>query len=128
MFRRFMIVCWVIFALMSVVSLLGHAGCVFYDTKAEELYDMGLNRFAKFDEKGEFLDLNSDDVLLEIVQNSDNVYSRMMAMAELDRRYYERKNRSKSVRLNAVILAAILLLWNLFWHTGHWIWMGRKPK
>jgi hypothetical protein len=24
------------------------------------------------------------------------------------------------------IFAGVILLWNIIWHTAHWIWMGRK--
>jgi hypothetical protein len=30
------------------------------------------------------------------------------------------------VALIGGILAGILFLWNIIWHTAHWVWMGRN--
>ena len=37
-----------------------------------------------------------------------------------------RKRIAENAFFFASILATLILLWNLIWHTGHWIWMGRR--
>jgi len=182
MFQRFMIVCWVLFAITTVVSLLGYAGHKFYEKKTGELYEMGYNPFSKYD-GSPFLDLYPDNELLLIAQNrkqedrsgprddslvddqktegeNGRTYSdipagfkvvepdstdwrdapivdeaavreqkrRYAAMAELDHRYDRRKGKWQTIGFIGVALAAILFMWNIIWHLGHWIWMGRKAE
>lgn len=51
---------------------------------------------------------------------------RKSAMAELNHRYDRRKVKSQTIGYISVTLAAIFFVWNIIWHTGHWIWTGRK--
>ena len=35
---------------------------------------------------------------------------------------------SRAIAIPASITAAVILLWNLIWHVGHWVWIGRQTK
>ena len=39
-----------------------------------------------------------------------------------------KKNNAALFGLYAGIVAFVILLWNIIWHTAHWIWMGRKES
>ena len=51
---------------------------------------------------------------------------RKAAMAELDRRYSRRKENYQTAEFIGAALVALIFLWNLILHIGHWIWMGRR--
>ena len=186
MFRRFMIVCWVLFAVSTVTSFLSYVGYKSYEKKTDKLYEMGLNPFDRFDsyDGNPFIDLIPEDGLLLMIQkgeqqdrrrtrnddlpvegeqsvdqnnapNSDTPdgfkvverdstdwrnapivdteearkrNERFAAMAELDRRYSQRKENYQTAGFIGAGLAAMIFMWNLIWHTGHWVWMGRDSE
>ena len=70
MFRRFMIVCWVLFAIATVVSLLGYAGYEFYEKKTIDLIEMGFNPVGTYDEN-RYIDLIPENKLVLIAQNKE---------------------------------------------------------
>ena len=42
------------------------------------------------------------------------------------RRYRQRHSAADVTAIVAGLMGLVILLWNVIWHTGHWIWMGRK--
>lgn len=116
MFRRIMIVCWVLFSLGAVVGLAGWAGYDYYDGMQEskqEAYDEQRRK------ERESQELNGD-------RNGSMRGGRLGL--PIDPVIERNKQRYEIVGLTGGCLAALIFLWNLLWHTGHWIWMGRKPN
>ena len=108
MFRRFMIVCWVLFLLATAVTAIGYIGFGHYQELISEVPTV---------EERAQLDWDS--------LNSDEQYS--LLEAELDEKQPLRHQRDKYSPLMGLGLMAmaVILIWNIIWHTGHWIWMGR---
>ena len=111
MFRRFMIVCWVVLSLAALVGLVGWAGYSHFERKAEAIV-----RVAQAESEQRFKD--AGDVLWG---NKDTVVSTAESRIE--------QGKGVPFMFAGVlggILAGVLLIWNIIWHTGHWIWMGRE--
>ena len=118
MFRRFMIVCWVLFSLSALVSLVGWT--------ASEYYDARVHSYA------EQHDLNPDprkweptDLLEELAKERE--MGEPTPRQELGRLRDIRRGLQELIWIG-IVPAAALLLWNIFCHTAHWIWEGRKER
>ncbi len=90
MFRKFMIVCWVIFGLLVIGAAINGYTYFRYGDQIvgltyQEAKDKGIIDPYKIDEA---------EILM----------------------YMQSMN------------AAIILVWNVLWHTGHWVWKRRKVK
>ena len=122
-----MIVCWVLFALVSLASLIGGIGYRHYQVEIQAMRELPPET-----EDNEFADLipPPDGFKLDSPANA-NPFE-----AELERRLYDRERQSYASRketyaitgIVAAALAGIILLWNIIWHTAHWVWMGRKDS
>jgi len=114
-----MIVCWVLFAIGTVTAAIGYGG---YRAN-HELIDPSIPPPPAgyvFDEPPRVGDMTAKELLEEL--------------RELERERAERIDRRQKaetflfVAQIGALLAGPLLLWNLIWHTGHWIWMGRQEQ
>ena len=121
---------------------------LYYEDKQNNLWESwDGNYFDRFDEveKNRFFSSKSHDELLSIVANKWNEDQlvqqtaqvtvkqireidrrRKAAMAELDRRYSRRMENYQTAGFIGAALVALIFLWNLILHIGHWIWMGRR--
>ncbi len=118
MFRRFMIVCWVLFAIPAIVSLVSLPMYYKYETKVEAL---NVKPWERFDP--EALILREDDA-------PGNPFT---AEAERRRDKIERHRALESKAENWGIaafagmgIAAAILLWNILCHTVAWVIAGRN--
>lgn len=112
MFRRFMIVCWVLFAIGASISLIGYVGYI-------------VNQEPELTTR--VRELPPDAVLEELTLEQ----KRANALADAGRRIEreDRQVRREYFLITATIggiFVGILLLWNVIWHTAHWVWMGRN--
>ena len=139
MFRRFMVVCWVLF---SLLALTGAAGWYFV-FEADPKREIALAEYQSLkDEKIDFAALLqaaelSDGEIDESDLSEDELKSIARAEAQSEKRDAA-KNRLSAINkeidswAGAIVYgsfgAAFMLLWNIIWHIGHWIWMGRKAE
>jgi hypothetical protein len=129
-----MIVCWVLFAITVLFAIFGWFGFVHYDSKIEIIDTEIANQESTG--KGKFSDLLRKEQTAEESRNDKD--SPETLREELDRWREEQvpqiereklvRHRSDSMAagLLGVLLAVSILLWNIIWHVGHWIWMGRE--
>ena len=115
MFRRFMIVCWVLFSIGAVTGLVGWAGYEYYDAKVHSYAELH-----NLDPEGIKWDPRN---LLEELEDP----SKGKPWKELQRL---RDIREAHIELTGpvIVLGGMLLLWNILCHTAHWIWQGRKVE
>ena len=121
-----MIVCWVLFALASLASMVGGVGYWHYQGEIQSMRELPpeteVNPFA------DLIPPLPDGFTLDSPANANPVET------ELERRIYARErqileNQEENFAITGIIaatLAGIILLWNIILYTGHWIWMGRK--
>lgn len=130
MFRRFLIVCWALFALCVVTATVGWYFGFEADRQrevAQAEYDALLNEPINFvDEimaEGKDKSELSEDELKALARSEERRKSETV-LAEIDKRV--------SIWAGAIVYGAfaaiLILLWNILWHIGHWIWMGRKTE
>ena len=100
MFRRFMIVCWGIFTICAAIS-------VFSFIQLEILDDQFV------------LGTAGDESITPEVLDDLNQQARLRHLSASP--FYEPAFVARAVAL-------VILIWNLFCHTAHWIWMGRKEQ
>ena len=127
MFSRFMIVFWCLFSLLGAGAVVGHLLQAGYSS---DLLDL--------EEQIELVTAQKDklrwDEKMSAEVNADSISRKMQLVAEirgLEQRWNDVAVKRGSWRNPTFILsysAAMMLLWNIIWHTGHWIWMGRKAK
>ena len=120
MFRRFMIVCWILFGLASIVAV----GTTIEASRNESLMEAILESATK---QG----LNVYEVIdPPNVEPGDVVHmERPWELFKFADDYRVAKQRKESFSLFTIaasIVAGSLFLWNILWHTGHWILMGRQ--
>ena len=115
MFRRFMIVCWVIFGILAVAS--GFAWKTFIDVVSDvsELTDAVLEHPA--------IGLEPSDPAYYDLEDAEgrtlpNLYRQQ------DWRIQDR-DEWDAITGNIVFITFGFLLWIIVWHVGHWVWMGR---
>ena len=142
-----MFFCWVLFSLTAAASLVGYSESRTYARNSEEvweIWEMGRNPYLRIDVNTDNLHMDEvpDNELLSIIRDerkaigderqdqfSDEYLEaeerRAIAMEALLQRYDRRMETSQLVAVVAVTLATIILVWNIIWHVGHWIWMGR---
>ena len=182
MFRRFIIVCWVLFSLGAVTGLVGLAGYQYYDVKAEAFAERqraageppqitnlddaafvarkikdgtlkGERRKIALQALREFLQAQGLEQGTETPrQELERLRAEQGALPALPDGFVldeqlpleevgvieavielERRNRVRMEAFGIVgaiggILAGLFLVWNMIWHTGHWVWMGRKVE
>lgn len=114
MFRRFMIVCWVLFLIFSGVSLAGFVVALHYDNKSDAII---LAANEEIERKKE----------LRVEPEKAWEFDTIIATPESE------KAKSRSIVFGEFVFfsgvpAVVLLLWNILCHTAHWIWMGRKAE
>ena len=130
MFRRFMTICWVLFALCVVTATVGWYFGIEADRQrevAQAEYDALLNEPINFvDEimaEGKDKSELSEDELKALARSEERRNSKTV-LAEIDKRV--------SFWAGAIVYGAfaaiLILLWNILWHIGHWIWMGRRTE
>lgn len=107
-----MIVCWVLFAIGASVSLIGYVGYI-------------VNQEPELTTR--IRELRPDEVVEEYTLEQ----KREIALAEARQRLHRhqrdvRRGYFFSAAVIGGIFVGILLLWNIIWHTVHWVWMGRN--
>ena len=122
MFKRFMIVCWVLFALASFVATGAGIEYKHHEAKKDDILDtataQGFNVFDVIDPPK----VKPGDVLQ--MERPWDLYQ----LADDYRAATDESEMFSYIALVAGIIAGTLLLWNVIWHVGHWIWMGREPN
>ena len=121
MFRRFMIVCWVLFAIPAIVSLVSWPMYYKYGTEVEAFDVKPWERF------------DPEALIPENFQEDDAPGNPFTEEAERRQKkidqHRELKSKQEAWGIAAYAgmgIAAAILLWNILCHTVHWIWMGRK--
>ncbi len=109
-----------------MVVIIGGIGYWHFDSKYRGLDDLkaelGYNRFERSEPDNPFADLIPENNRLPEVEK------RKAALAELDRRYLNRREVFSITAFIGGAIAVLVLLWNIIWHAGHWIWMGRRTN
>lgn len=151
MFRRFMIVCWALFSLGVFTGAVGLWGYKTYDNKIMDLrFDSwiesgvdsayGIKQELRQDIKelndilaraqnteSETLKFGDDEVPRELfIQKTQAVIDRATSQLDTVSTYSETAQLFFIVAAIGGSLAFLMLLWNVIWHVGHWIWMGRE--
>jgi len=161
MFRKFMIVCWVLFGLFVMGAAINGYFYIQYGNQVLELrnqnmIDKGIIDPAKI--RNAFYSIateyeltlswrrkvaSASDVLDEIAASeSKPVYADSytdlsdteLSLAKLEARktalaaqqLFSRRWDAELKIYMASLNAAMMLLWNGLWHTGHWVWKRRK--
>ena len=115
MFRRFMIVCWVLFAIPVVVSLVSWPVYYKYGNDLDGLIEEPKPR-------ADFSDLLNDN-------NSSVPPDFTFRQIDPVGRALERKQESWGIAAFASMgIAAVILLWNILCHTAAWVIAGRKTQ
>ena len=115
MFRRFMIVCWGLFSIGTVAGLIGYVG---YRANAEP--EHVVQEQAEEDLAVSAKDM-AEEERLEELRGRDRMLKRSIPRER-------RKQKFLLVGWSGAIFAGGMILWNIIWHTGHWIWMGREQS
>lgn len=136
MFRRFMIVCWILFGLSVLLSGIGWAGSAYYGSELEAVKASLYDHVAASDSRS--VQLLADEIRSSSDKISESIRAR--AFAELERREKTRALQQErsvlrdkhevSIELGFVALIAVglLLSWNIVCHTMHWVWQGRERR
>ena len=109
-----MIVCWVLFLILTGVTLVGFVGYLHNANKAEAIV---LAANAEIERKKE----------LGVKPDNSWEFDPIIATPESDKAESQSKAFGELVYFSGVP-AIVLLLWNIIWHTGHWVWQGRNKK
>jgi len=86
-----------------------------------------LNQFFKQEPISE-----SDDIDVQRATALRNAQTRVRLHDEINANYaeasllYSKAKIYYGMTLFGTIIAGFLFLWNVIWHTAHWVWMGRK--
>ena len=120
MFRRFMIVCWVLFSL-SIVGWI-----VVYDY-ADDAQEKVMEVFDRIDEHPA-MELESSDESYVTTYESIRDASGKTVRELLNDQKWLADDRDRLRQIAGVFLSSgfYILLWNIVWHIGHWVWMGRN--
>ena len=107
-----MIVCWALFALGAVSALIGLAG------------------YQNLVSRAESIELATHEEAMAAQPDSDRAEGNRI------RWHPSETPESRKIRRDAenwivplgfgLGTASLMLIWNILWHVGHWIWMGRK--
>lgn len=115
MFRRFMIVCWVLFGMLFAVTFATYYGSYHYAVQASQIIEAA--------------QAASDREAAKIVAEGGVAPEWMTGPIVETRESRAALIRSESLTdlgLPAAILTVFVLVWNVIWHVGHWTWMGRE--
>jgi hypothetical protein len=104
-----MIVCWVLFAISAATGLVGWAGYEYYGYKARA-------SVASWEMPPEYAEDQDPDS--EVVQLRPAPWPNW--------EFVEKQMAFWNTGRISGLLAAGLLLWNVLFHTAHWIWIRRK--
>jgi hypothetical protein len=131
-----MIVCWVLFALSAATAGVGWFG-------AERVQnDIDLIRAeseaAATSERSESYTIHDYNDLAgpgraatpeEVADINSDLRERRLEELDEELEPLSSKEKSLATIMNVGLFsAAALLLWNIIWHTGHWVWMGRETR
>ena len=114
MFRRFMIVCWVLFAIPAVISLVSWPVYFMYQEDDDNLYVV--------------VDLVGDDSEEQQARIGKN--NLLLPIESFDE-HLELKGKIESWGIAAragAEIAAMILIWNIICHTVTWVIVGRKSR
>jgi len=161
MFRRFMIVCWVLFGLFVMRAAINGYSYIQYGNQVLELRNQNMidkgviephkirNAFYSLATEYELTlswrrkVASASSVLDEIAAaESKPVYADLytgvsdaeLSLAELEAReaasaaqqLFSRRWDAEILIYMASLYAAMILVWNVLWHTGHWVLKRRK--
>ena len=128
MFRRFMIVCWVLFAIPAIVSLVSWPMYYKYGAEIEAL---DVKPWELFDPKELLDETSQEDDAPGNPFTEELAHERAVAIRNaeirLQSRELELKRESWGIAAFAGMgIAAGILLWNILCHTVVWIIAGRQ--
>ena len=110
-----MIVFWGLFSIGTVAGLVGYVG---YRANAEPEYVV--------QEQSE-----EDVAVLAKDMAEEERLEELSGRTRMLKRSIPRERRKQKFLLvgwSGAIFAGGMILWNIIWHTGHWIWMGREQS
>lgn len=116
MFRRFMIVSWILFSIFVFLGLIGLLG---QQMIGEPEFTIETPSGSIVVTEGKTIDELRQDTELKGLDDVIN------GIASAKRAH---RNKALSFRITAwsgALLATAMLIWNIIWYTAHWIWMGR---
>lgn len=174
MFPRFMVVCWVFFAIPAAVFLIS-SGLLRYhneeirNLRVDVLTEAGSSPFEiqsdlrnavvemlqyaerrAVSEGGEWEEYRPSEIrsaaIAELTKRNIEMertfkinfpsdlteidfrtkYDKYKSDSEVASQHYVAAISLREWHLMSKYLAVVALIWNVIWHTGHWIWMGRK--
>jgi hypothetical protein len=149
MFRRFMIVCWVLFGLSVAATTALYAAhySAYQDflqavDERDAILERGTARARAEKETRAEVDGPWKDYAGDTVENGSTgdapweddpiiADDEAKALDVLDLRIDSSMRVMESYTSdigNAMSISALILLWNIIWHVGHWIWMGREER
>ena len=116
MFRRFMILCWVLFSIFTLVGLVGFVG---YQVLDEPVFEIELASGDIVSTKGMTVEQLEQAEELKLAKDV------VVAISSTIRAYEKRRENFLLTAWLGAFLALASMLWNIIWHTAHWVWMGR---
>jgi len=136
MFRRFMTVCWVLFAMAALTAVIGWSGYSHYQREIEEARIVDIDDLTteateewRIFEPGEDSDTSPGRPMTPEEIKDFNLSMQLEHEQSINDKIrpirVQRERYSIALGLGGLI-AAILLLWNIIWHTGHWVSEGRE--
>jgi len=156
-FRQFMMVCWVLFALSGLAGVAGWIGNSIYASRILDIRPYGmvlggvtdpytiLNELRRserrafhrlVEERNGAKKLPEGNVVEQRyefdtapamdVEARERIFENVAELHARASEYYSFIQGFTRLGIVGSMLAAILALWNIIWHTGHWVWMGRK--
>ena len=116
MFRRFMIVCWVLFAIAV-------SGFALNWSQYESLASMVSSVSQDIDNHPAMRLLPHDQNYADTVNADDKTVSDLLRLQSI---YADKRDARSELAGLFGLVGLLILLWNIVWHIGHWVWMGRK--
>ena len=165
MFRRFMVVCWVLLGSAAIATAIGAVGFsntlsmmrnigdeVAKPTRADNHHDIFyywhdlqantrptagsnegiikiLDQFFEPEVWSETVDSDvSREIALRNAKTRVRLRDEIVTNAENATRLYSIAETYTLAQSLGLLFMGVLLVWNIIWHVGHWIWMGRQTE
>lgn len=136
MFRRFMIVCWGLFAISATCGAICWGIYGYYESQ----WDSYTSELAEVTAATKIKSSYDASIVEELIQDLEDQEQKQRMLNELKKFRAIEENLPAAPDIDYQIrlyeglafyggtIAAIIVLWNVIWHVGHWIWMGRKSE